>query len=201
MLKHAKKRVEEFCKFEVKVYSKDIFNQFDAMELMQFERLEDCFKLAINVYEMDQDSGVVRKIRSSDKLYENVINIFEYKHHAMYITDLDKVLGKYPCVTCEAVLDTAQKLHDHKRNKCQLAVIERFVKKPKMYIPSKNRMKYLLEKYHVSGTVVHYIDHFIVNDFEYILVPMNDSAGANTKFTKPHQAVSVSICDCLLPMR
>jgi hypothetical protein len=82
---------------------------------MQFDELEDCFKLNINVYEINPDTHERSKIRSSEKTYDNTINILDYKGHAMYITKLDTVLNKYPCNVCGAVFEEFEMLRRHKK--------------------------------------------------------------------------------------
>jgi hypothetical protein len=81
--------------------------------------------------------------------------------------------------------------------KCAFDYIESFSKKPRRYEPSNNRMKMLLSRYKIYDDIDHYIDHFIVYDFEAILFDIDQVRGANTKFTNRHQAVSVSVCDSL----
>jgi len=97
---------------------------------------------------------------------------------------------------CGSVFNEAGLLRDHKKMKCAFDYIESFSKNPRRYEPSKNRMKTLLSKYHIND-IDHYIDHFIVYDFEAILFDIDQVRGASTKFTNRHQAVSVSVCDSL----
>jgi hypothetical protein len=150
----------------------------------------------IDVYEINPDTHERSKIRSSEKTYDNTINILDYNGHAIYITSLDTVLNKYPCNVCGSVFNETGLLRDHKKMKCAFDYIESFSKNPRRYEPSKNRMKTLLSKYHIND-IDRYIDHFIVYDFEAILFDIDQVRGASTKFTNRHQAVSVSVCDSL----
>jgi hypothetical protein len=54
--------------------------------------------------------------------------------------------------------------------------IESFSKKPRRYEPSNNRMKMLLLRYKIYDDLDHYIDHFIVYDFEAILFDIDQSS-------------------------
>ncbi|GMF27136.1 unnamed protein product [Phytophthora lilii] len=200
MVSHAKKRVKQYCEFKNIEYSPKVFKEFEAIDIMQFDELEDCFKLNIEVYEINPDTHERSKIRSSEKTYDNTISILDYNGHAMYITNIDTVLNKYPCSVCGSVFNESGILRDHKRMKCKFEYIESFAKKPRLYEPSTNRMKMLLSRYKIYDDIDHYMDHFIVYDFEAILFDIDQSSESiesKTRFTNRHQAVSVSVCDSL----
>jgi len=196
MIGPVKERVKEYCSYKVIKYSAKFFKEMEPIDIMQFDELEDCFQLSINVFEMDQQSLEISKIRESEKNYENVINILDYKGHAMYIKSIDTILSKYPCNVCDAIFTTYEKLWSHKKTKCEFEVLESFPKEPTIYKPQENQVKKLLTKYRVKG-VDHYIDHFIVYDFEAILVPTATQRGESTIYTNKHIPVSVSVCDSL----
>jgi hypothetical protein len=48
MVSHAKQRVKQYCEFKNIEYSAKVVKQFEAIDIMQFDELEDCFKLNIN---------------------------------------------------------------------------------------------------------------------------------------------------------
>ncbi|EGZ11084.1 hypothetical protein PHYSODRAFT_455640, partial [Phytophthora sojae] len=196
MIKPVKTRIKQYCEFKNITYSGKVFKEMEPIDLMQFDELEDCFNLLINVFEMDQQTLEISKIRESVKTYDNVINILGYKGHAMYIKNIDTVLSKYPCNVCDAIFDTCEKLKNHKKTKCQFDVLESFPSTPTIYQPSENQVKKLLTKYWVKG-VDHYIDHFIVFDFKAILMETNTQHGESTIHTNKHIPVSVSVCDSL----
>lgn len=163
---------------------------------MQFDELEDCFQLSINVFELNPDTLEINKIRDSEKMFDNILNILDYNGHAMYITNIDTVLSKYPCNVCGAVFDVYEKLKNHKKTKCEFEVIESFCKKPTNYRPAENPIKKMLTKYKIEN-IDHYLGHFIVYDFEANLEGINEQRGENSRYTSRHKAVSVSICNSL----
>jgi hypothetical protein len=191
-----KPRIKQYCEFKNIDYSPKFYKEMEPIDLLQFDELEDCFQLRMNVYEMDQDTLEISLIRESKKDYSNRINILDYQGHAMYITDLDMVLSKYPCNVCEAIFSTWKKLGDHKKTKCEFEVLESFPKTPTIYSPPKNQIQRLLNKFGVKG-IDHYIDHFIVYDFEAILKPTTIQHGSSTTYTNQHIPVSVSVCNSL----
>ncbi|GMF40224.1 unnamed protein product [Phytophthora lilii] len=67
---------------------------------------------------------------------------------------------------------------------------------PTIYKPAPNTIRSLLTKYSIKDAD-HYIDHFIVYDFEAILKPTATQHGENTVFTNEHIPVSVSVADSL----
>lgn len=196
MVKSAKTVVKQYCDFEGIEYSQKVFSSMKPIDILQFDKLEDCFKLNINVFEMDLGNVEVNKIRASTKPYDNTINILDYKSHAMYITDIDKLLSRYCCSKCSMIFKTCDKLRNHKKNMCHIETLESFIKKPQTYRPRDNKIKQMLSKAKIKD-VDHYIDHYIVFDFEAILERIDEQHGANSKFTSRHVPVSVSIADSL----
>ncbi|EGZ16803.1 hypothetical protein PHYSODRAFT_499791 [Phytophthora sojae] len=126
MMASVKDRVEAYCTFKSVKYSAKYFKEMQPIDIKEFDQLEDCFQLAINVFEMDQNTLEISKLRESEKAYENIINILDYKGHAMYIKNIDTVLSKYPCNVCDAIFDTYDKLWNHKK----IEVIEAFPSSP-----------------------------------------------------------------------
>ncbi|GMF36857.1 unnamed protein product [Phytophthora lilii] len=94
------------------------------------------------------------------------------------------------------VFENNELMRAHTKNKCDQVNLESFVKYPTIYKPAENRIKKLLTKYAIKK-VDHYLDHFIVYDFEALLEPIQQQHGQNTEFTSKHIPVSVSISDSL----
>ncbi|EGZ20638.1 hypothetical protein PHYSODRAFT_259644 [Phytophthora sojae] len=93
MMASVKDRVKEYCTFKGIKYSAKYFKEMQPIDTMEFDQLEDCFQLAINVFEMDQNTLEISKLRESEKAYENVINILDYKGHAIDIAEWIKEGG------------------------------------------------------------------------------------------------------------
>ena len=191
-----KQRFKEYCQFKEIEYSLPCFKSFKPLDILEFDDLEDCFRIKINVYEMDVDTGDVSRIRESDASFENELNILDYKGHAMYIPRIEAFHGKYCCDRCPMIFETCQKLTYHKKTKCQVMTKEVFVKQPKVFQPAGNMIKKTLKRYDVKG-VDPFIDHFIVYDFEAILAHLGEQRGETTTYETKHVPVSVSICDSL----
>lgn len=100
-----KHRFKQYCEFKKINYSVDTYKAFKPIDIYQFDDFEECFKVNIDVFEMDIETSEVSKIRASEKKFETTINIMDYNGHAMYITDIDKAMAKYVCPKCEMVLD------------------------------------------------------------------------------------------------
>ncbi|EGZ07880.1 hypothetical protein PHYSODRAFT_339779 [Phytophthora sojae] len=190
-----KQAFKQYCSYKEITYTLGLFRNFKPIDILQFDELEECFKLNINVFNMDVETGKVECIRCSDKDYDS-INILSHENHALYITNVDMLQQKYQCSTCEMVFVSSDKLRNHSKNQCELVNIESFPAQPTIYQPAPNSIRYMLTKYSIKDAD-HYIDHFIVYDFEDILKPTGVKNGENTIFTNEHIPVFVSAADSL----
>ncbi|EGZ05013.1 hypothetical protein PHYSODRAFT_534938 [Phytophthora sojae] len=192
---HVKAAFKKYCEFKNIEYSLSLFRSFKPIDIFHFDELEECFKLAINVYSKDVSSGEVKCERESEKAY-NVLNILSHSNRALYINNMDKFMSKYLCSKCEMIFATSTKLNDHQKNQCDKTNIMSFAKQPTIYQPGKNFAFQMMQKYKVHDATP-YNDHFIVYDFESILKPTNIQSGENTVFMNEHIPVSVSILNTL----
>ncbi|EGZ13477.1 hypothetical protein PHYSODRAFT_335243 [Phytophthora sojae] len=190
-----KQAFKQYCSYKEITYTLGLFRNFKPIDILQFDELEECFKLNINVFNMDVETGKVECIRCSDKDYDS-INILSHENHALYITNVDMLQQKYQCSTCEMVFVSSDKLRSHTKYQCELVNIESFPAQPTIYQPAPNSIRSMLTKYPIKDAD-HYIDHFIVYDFEAILKPTGVKNGENTIFTNEHIPVSVSVADSL----
>ncbi|EGZ11670.1 hypothetical protein PHYSODRAFT_336180 [Phytophthora sojae] len=190
-----KQAFKQYCSYKEITYTLGLFRNFKPIDILQFDELEECFKLNINVFTMDVETGKVECIRRSDKDYDS-INILSHENHALYITNIDMLQQKYQCSKCEMVFVSSDKLRNHTKNQCELVNIESFPAQPTIYQPAPNSIRSKLTKYSIEDAD-HYIDHFIVYDFEAILKPTGVKHGENTIFTDEHIPVSVSVANSL----
>ncbi|KAG2800893.1 hypothetical protein PC129_g20696 [Phytophthora cactorum] len=190
-----KQAFKQYCSYKDSSYTLNLFRSFKPIDILQFDELEECFQLSINVFATDVETRKVEYIRRSDKDYD-VINILSHEHHALYIKNIDMLQCKYQCAKCEMVFVSSDKLRNHKKNQCEIVNIEYFPEEPTIYRPATNTIRSLLTKYSITKSD-HYIDHFIVYDFEAILKPTTSQHGGNTVFTNGHIPVSVSVADDL----
>lgn len=186
---------KQYCAFKGEEYSLKKFKSCEPIDIMEFDNLEECFEVRIVVWEMDLETLCVDKIRDSEKKFNSTIHILDYKSHAMYISNIDHLLKKYPCPKCGMIFGSYEKLRNHNKNRCEDKSIASYVEKPSVYRPAENKMKKLMRKYGVEGS--HYFDHFIAFDFESILKPIKESHGEGTEYTHEHIPVSVSVSDSL----
>jgi len=186
---------KRYCSFKGVIYTLSLFRNFKPIDILQFDELEECFQLSINVYTKNIDTGSVGCIRPSEKAYDR-INILSCENHALYIKNIDMFQNKYQCQKCDMIFKASDKLRNHAKNRCDEVNIESFPEKPTMYIPPENTIKKMLQRYSIKN-LDHYIDHFIVYDFEAILKPTVITHGDSTTYDNEHIPVSVSITDSL----
>ncbi|KAG2766991.1 hypothetical protein Pcac1_g21725 [Phytophthora cactorum] len=183
------------CSYKGVKYSLSLFRSFKPIDLLQLDKLEECFHFGINVYSMDVKTGNVECIRRSER--EGVaMDILSHENNALYIKNIDMLQSKYQCSKCEMIFVSSTKLRDHTKNQCELVNIESFPAEPTIYRPPSNTIRSMLTKYSIKG-IGQYLDHYLVYDFETILKPTATQHGENTVFTNEHIPVSVSVADSL----
>ncbi|OWY99527.1 hypothetical protein PHMEG_00029456 [Phytophthora megakarya] len=180
-----KEAFKQYCPFKGITYTLGLYRTFKPIDILQFDELEECFQVSINVFTMDIDSGK----------YES-INILSHANHALYIKNIDMLQRKYQCVKCGMVFASSERLKNHTKNKCEFVNVESFPAGPTIYQPPPNTIRSMLNKYSIKN-VDQYPDHFIVYDFEAILKPTATKHGENTVFVNEHIPVSVSVADSL----
>ncbi|GMF65334.1 unnamed protein product [Phytophthora lilii] len=187
-----KEAFKRYCSYKGLTFSLSLYKGFKPIDLLEFDHLEECFKLNINVYSFNIDTNVVECKRPTEGKYDDTLNILSHDNHAFYITNVDRVQSKYNCPKCTMVFENDEQMRAHTENKCDQINLESFPKEPTIYRPAENRIKKLLSKYSIKG-VDHYLDHFIVFDFEAILKPVNQQRGANTSFDNEHVPMTSAI--------
>ena len=213
-----KDRFKEYCAFKNIEYSLPLFKSFEPIDILQFDELEECFDISIDVHEMNLETKEITYVRESDSQSPNKLNILDYNGHAMYIPRIDALSSKYPCDRCDMIFGDWQKLAGHKKTQCQVLTREMFCPEPQAYRPPSNQMKSLLSKYDIKSILTdnpeyefteddekdgytysddHYMEHFMVYDFEATLKDIHEHHGSSTEYTSKHTSISVSVCDSL----
>ncbi|TYZ62444.1 hypothetical protein PybrP1_001527 [[Pythium] brassicae (nom. inval.)] len=77
VVKHVKETVKKLCVYRNERYTHELFKNFDAINIIEFDEQEDCFKVNIEVFEMDVYTRDTTKTRASKK-YDNTFNILDY---------------------------------------------------------------------------------------------------------------------------
>ncbi|POM80523.1 Hypothetical protein PHPALM_1633 [Phytophthora palmivora] len=111
-----KQAFKQYCAFKDISFTLSLYRNFKPIDILQFDDLEDCFKLNINVYTMDIESGNVECIRRSENEYDS-INILSHKNHALYINNIDMLQRKYQYKKCNTVFVSSDKLCNHTNNR------------------------------------------------------------------------------------
>ncbi|GMF32205.1 unnamed protein product [Phytophthora lilii] len=188
-----KEVLKSYCSYKGISFTLSLFRSFEPIDLLQLDKLEECFHLGTNVYSMDVKTGNVECIRRSER--EGVaMDILSHENHALYIKNIDMLQSKYQCSKCEMVFVSSAKLRHHTKNQCELVNIESFPAEPTIYRPAPNTIRSMLTKYSIKNTD-QYIDYFIAYDFEAILKPTATQHGENTVFTNDHIPVFSSTMD------
>jgi len=196
VVSHVKEAFKCYCNYKGLTFSLSLYKSFKPIDLFEFDQLEECFGLNINVYTFDVETNAVECKRPTEGKYDDTLNILSHDNHAFYLTNVDRVQSRFNCPKCCMVFDTCERMKDHTKNKCDQVNLESFPKLPTIYKPAENRIKKLITKYNIKR-LDHYLDHFIVFDFEAILKPIAQAHGDKTTFDNQHIPVSVSISNSL----
>ncbi|GMF30020.1 unnamed protein product [Phytophthora lilii] len=141
----------------------------ELADTLNYPKSGNAFQLGISVYPMDVKTGNIECIRRSER--EGVaMDILSHENHALFIKNIDMLQSKYQCSKYEMVFVSSTKLRDHTKNQCELVNIVSFPAEPTIYRPAPNTIRSMLTKYSIKNAD-HYIEHFIVYDFEAILKP------------------------------
>ena len=97
----------------------------DGVDLDDLEKVEDTFKVSINVYSLEEDKSA-KVVRISNKAYEKVMHLNLYDSHFSYITKFHSYAKKYQCPNCSRYIGRATNLARHSR-RCQVEVEEIYV--------------------------------------------------------------------------
>ncbi|POM57379.1 Hypothetical protein PHPALM_38116 [Phytophthora palmivora] len=142
--------VRKYLAYKGQVYTDKKFpaayKNLPPVDIYQLSDFEDCFKINIEVYMMDEATEEFRRAIESKNTYDSTLNILSHNNHAMLITDITRFIGKHECSKCEMVFISAEKLRNHKMNKCDKAYFKSFVKAATMYRPTPNKINAMLER-------------------------------------------------------
>ena len=153
--------------------------------------VETCFKVAINVYELQEDkTAKATRISNLEYKQDHVMHLNLYKDHFSYIKKFKSYAKKFTCPNCTRILNQSCHLLRHAK-KCRSEVEE-------VYKGGKYRIKKtVFELLDALGINVPENDrfdpYFVVYDFEALQVPIDEVLqGRNLHFK--HVPATVSIC-------
>ena len=112
--KPAKALRETFSEYRGKVY--------DGVTIHDIPFLEQCFKCAINVYNLDENSAL-NILYLSPFNFKNPMYVNLYINHFSYITDFRQFAQKFKCPDCNRIFDRSDNLKQHMKT-CSTGVKE-----------------------------------------------------------------------------
>lgn len=162
----------------------DIFNEVEPFETK--------IKIGINIFELDEESNQLTRIRHAED-EENYMNLLLYNNHFSYIKRLDVIDGtKYKCQNCGNCFNDNKDLRKHLPTCEDFEKEDVFEKFPTVYEPQRNLIVRLNETFYCECDFRY--EPLIVFDFESLLLTMKDKQiSKGMKLNNQHQAVSVSI--------
>ena len=158
------------------------------VELSDLSHLEECFKVNVNVYEL-QSNETVKPVYISSGVYEDDVYLNVYKNHLSYVKDFKKYAKKFTCVFCQKMF---KRVFDWRRHMKQCKGKTKWEYPGTFYSPKMSMFEGLQQ----SGVLVEetFFPWFIVYDFEAILQREVSQVSENLKWEARHIPISVSVC-------
>ena len=172
---------------EVKVHRLAIKGDIDLAKLPD---CEECFKLNINVFNVDSATDTIFPDLRSSNSYTDVMNVLFYQNHFMYIKNINKLQLSFSCQKCNAIFGEFYnfKVHD---KKCK-GEITQVRYKGGVYQPGNTCIE-RLHKCQVNLPQGFLHPFRITYDFEsyfHHIVRKTDK----TSYNAEHKVLSVSVC-------
>ena len=169
--------------------------EFEGLDINLLYHFELCFKVNINVFQINSDGFCYAKYRSRSNYLmwgkKNTMNLNLYEKHLSYITNLRVYSQKYECKNCKRLFKESFNYMRHKKN-CLYASKLRF---PGKFYAEKSTIFQKLENLGIKvEDNLKFFDLFAVFDFEACLQKVNYRRGKKILNTHQHVPISVSIC-------
>ena len=175
---------EQWCDFTT--CSKSIEN-FKGVQLSDVPKFEDCFRVCLNIYDRQEESGFVIPRYLSKAEFDNVLYLNMYQTHVSYITNFRMYAKKFQCPKCLRHWKYPSLIKRHLRS-CSNNLKLRY---PGGYVKRPTNINEEIEFYGIQSDFILY-DKFATFDFEAILEPITLSTNRQ-KMNAMHRAVSVSV--------
>ncbi len=160
-----------------------------GVQLSMIPELEDCFRIKINLYQLNPRSEV-RIVYKSIKDYADTINLDLYKYHVSYIKDFGEYAKSFQCNRCDRIFDRMVYLRTHGRscyNKTTRIFPGGFHKKHETIFDR-------LESFGINvQSGQRRYEHFIFYDFESMLVKKERKMSDTVQSVNVHVPICVGI--------
>lgn len=190
-----KKCFETWCEFmfEKEIYDVRYINvtSFQGVALEHIPLVEECFKVNIDIFELDQEANT-HIVYKSPSIYDDQMYLNMYENHLSYITNMKRYANKYVCSLCQKHFTTCKKLHRHEKG-CSNKTLHIF---PGGFNEIKNTIFETLREIDIIiQEDDEYFPWFIVFDFEAILEKSSAcKLTSKLELERIHKPISVSIC-------
>ncbi|KAK1940137.1 hypothetical protein P3T76_008460 [Phytophthora citrophthora] len=113
-----KQTFKQYCSYKDINYTLSLFRSFKPIDILQFDELEDCFQLSINVFTIDVETGNVECVRRSDKdvntnatIYRPASNTIRSLLTKYSIKNTDQYIDHFIVYDFEAILKPTATRH------------------------------------------------------------------------------------------
>ena len=160
-----------------------------TVEFSDLPEFEECFKIKVNVYELQPDATALSRYKSRAN-FEDEMNLNVYNNHVNLITNIEKFCNGYVCAYCNRLFRYPSRLRTHQStcaSKTRYLFRAGFCEFPCTVFDR-------LEEVGINvPRAQRFFPYFVCFDFEAILVRENKACTQRTKFTHRHVPVSCSI--------
>ena len=163
--------------------------EFQGVQFNELPKFEDCFKVALNIYEQHEETMAVTTVYISKTSYKEKINLNMFETHLSLITNMKLYAQKFICSKCARHFTRLWNLQRHLKscaNNTRFCYPGGYVKRPTNVFEE-------IRFYGIEVEETGY-DKFATFDFEAILEKCTDNRTDKQTINAVHRAVSVSVC-------
>ncbi|GMF26398.1 unnamed protein product [Phytophthora lilii] len=118
-----KEAFKRYCRYKGLTFSLSLYKGFKPIDLLEFDHLEECFKININVYSFDIDTNAVECKRPTEGKYDDTLNILSHDNHAFYITNVGRVQSKYNCPKCTMLRTESKSFYQSIQSRALITIL------------------------------------------------------------------------------
>ena len=169
---------------------------FRGVSMNHLVFVENAIKHIIIIYDIDIQGGdfVGELSRRSIEMYENSITLMRYNSHNCYVDDIDTLIKRFPCPTCDTFVKHAGNFHRHVKS-CKDRIHHVY---PKSAFTLRETL-FVKHDQFWNWRINKLFKNLAVFDFESICIPSNELKDTNTTtWIGKHEPILVSISSNLL---
>lgn len=173
-------------------YKSNDYKNYKGLDYInELTKVENHFKVSVNIYQLHDDKTTTLKLRSEAK-HKEVLNVNLYENHFSYIKNIHMYTSNYKCENCQKIWKDLKGLTKHSKTCHGTVPLHKFI--GGKFNLTDNIFDKLRKQHIWVDQAERFHDYYIVYDFECLLQDIEVQTTDHLRFDKEHVPVSVSIC-------